>query len=173
MLTAELLTFINRAERYDFLFPIFCKALFATGLRFNELFELNRLSIISSTKIEVDTLKGSNNRIIKHSDINPIIINSIKQNNNLFSVFASYRKYSRIFNRLTSFQYLIDSKPTTFHLFRHNFIKKLHFSDKKNIQEIKEITGIKTSEVVLGYIHSSIKRYDKIFNSNIIFDVAF
>lgn len=115
----------------------------------------SRWEMIDPETYKVSTLKNSNPRIIAAADISQQFINSQKSPGRLYptclySTTAIWLQ--RAFHPLTP---RIKQKKVTTHIFRHNFIKRLH-QEGKEIEEIKTITGEVDSKNVETYIHSII-----------------
>ncbi len=88
----------------------------------------------------------------------PHAICFIENRINFYFQFASYRTYTRLFNKLSSnMQFTIKSKPATLHLFRHNYIRKLYYIENKNLPEIQKHLGLKSHDVVSEYVFGDIK----------------
>ena len=103
----------------------------------------------------VTTLKNSNPRIISAADLSQHFKNAQKSPGRLYptclySTTAIWLQ--RAFHPLAP---RIKNKKVTTHIFRHNFIKRLH-QEGKEIEEIKTITGEVDSRNVETYIHSII-----------------
>ncbi len=157
-----LLNIVNRSlYTGDVMFSFFY-TLYHTGLRFNDLYDITRMNIQNNI-VSVYPSKNNNERIIHIDNFHPHAICFIENRINYYYQFATYRTFTRLFNRLSgNMQFTVKSKPATLHLFRHNYIRKLHFRENKTLSEIQEHLGLKSLDIVSDHVYGEIK------NSSII-----
>jgi len=129
--------------------------LYNTGLRFTELTSKERWEMIDPDTYKVRTLKNSNPRAIEAADLSQQFKNAQKSPGRLYptclySTTAIWLQ--RAFHPLAP---RIKNKKVTTHIFRHNFIKRLH-QEGKEIEEIQTITGEVDGKNVETYINSII-----------------
>ena len=147
---------VNKTRYVDVYAYIIFDCLYNTGLRINELIDYSRLEIIDTNTVLVQTQKFSNPRTIQISDLNTIYFAHLAADT-LKSILRSYSYYSNkfvLFNSLFP-RLSINDKRITTHLFRHNYVKKLHES-KLSISEISTIIGEREEKNTMGYIYSEI-----------------
>ncbi len=147
---------VEKTRNVDVYAYILFDTLFNTGLRVNELLEYSRVEIIDTNTVQVTTQKFSNPRLIDISILNPIYFAHLASDT-LKSILRSYSYYSNkfvLFNSLYPRLAIKDKRVTT-HLFRHNFVKKLH-DNGMSIPEISEIIGEREEKNTMGYIYSEI-----------------
>jgi site-specific recombinase XerD len=147
---------VEKTRNVDVYAYILFDTLYNTGLRVNELLEYSRIEIIDTNTVQVTTQKFSNPRLIQISDLNPIYFAHLAADT-LNSILRSYSYYSNkfvLFNSLFPRLSIKDKRVTT-HLFRHNYVKKLH-DNGLTIPEISSIIGEKEDKNTIGYIYSEI-----------------
>jgi integrase len=158
-LDSLLLNIMNRSKHADIVMFGFFYTLYHTGLRFNDLYDITRFTSNGLT-VNVQPSKKNNLRIIPTSDFHPQTLKFIENQNNFYFQYASYRAYTRFFNRLSAdTQFYVKSKPASLHLFRHNYIRKLHFNQNKSLPEIQNIMGLKSLDIVSDYVFGVVKFY--------------
>jgi integrase len=136
----------------------FFYTLYHTGLRFNDLYDISRMTIHKDI-VSVQPSKKNNTRIIEIEKFHPQTLSFIKNQINFYYQFASYRTYTRTFNKLSANQFFVKLKPTSLHLFRHNYVRKLYFYQHKSLPGIQEILGLKSLDIVSDYVFGEIKIY--------------
>ncbi len=147
---------VTKTRNVDIYAYILFDTLYNTGLRVNELLEYSRVEIIDTETVQVTTQKFSNPRLIEISDINPIFFAHLAADT-LKSILRSYSYYSNkfvLFNSLFPRLTIKDKRITT-HLFRHNYVKKLH-DNGLSIPEISKVIGEREEKNTMGYIFSEI-----------------
>ena len=146
---------LHTAELNDiFLYSLF-DSLYKTGLRVGEIIDFSRWAVIDKKYLQVQTLKGSNPRSFKSSDLNQIYVDLIRHDTTYLANF-NYKNLSRAFNRFAPYsQLLIGNKQVSTHLFRHNKAKKLKRKGYSDI-EIQTYLGEKDLKNALVYINSKI-----------------
>jgi len=147
---------VAKTRNVDVYAYILFDTLYNTGLRVNELLEYSRVEIIDTETVQVITQKFSNPRLIEITEINPIYFAHLAADT-LKSIIRSYSYYSNkfvLFNSLFPRLAIKDKRITT-HLFRHNYVKRLH-DDGMSIPEISEIIGEREEKNTMGYIYSQI-----------------
>ena len=147
---------VEKTRNVDIYAYILFDSLYNTGLRVNELLEYSRVEIVDTNTVQVTTQKFSNPRLIEISDLNPIYFAHLAADT-LNSILRSYSYYSNkfvLFNSLFPRLTIKDKRITT-HLFRHNYVKKLH-DEGFSIAEISSIIGEREEKNTIGYIYSEI-----------------
>ncbi len=147
---------MKKTRNVDIYAYILFDSLYNTGLRVNELLEYSRVEIVDTNTVQVTTQKFSNPRLIEISDLNPIYFAHLAADT-LNSILRSYSYYSNkfvLFNSLFPRLTIKDKRITT-HLFRHNYVKKLH-DEGFSIAEISSIIGEREEKNTIGYIYSEI-----------------
>gem|GEM_PF-1737038 len=156
-LDSLLLNIMNRSQYADSVMFGFFYTLYHTGLRFNDLYDISRMTIQKDT-VSVQPSKKNNTRIIEIENFHPQTLTFIKNQINFYYQFASYRTYTRTFNKLSAGkQFFVKSKPASLHLFRHNYVRKLYFNQHKTLPEIQEILGLKSLDIVSDYAFQDIR----------------
>jgi len=147
---------VTKTRNVDVYAYILFDTLYNTGLRVNELLEYSRVEIIDTEIVQVATQKFSDPRLIEISELNPIYFAHLASDT-LKSILRSYSYYSNkfvLFNSLFPRLAIKDKRVTT-HLFRHNYVKKLH-DNGLSILEISKIIGEREEKNTMGYIYSEI-----------------
>ncbi|MCT4619207.1 MAG: tyrosine-type recombinase/integrase [Marinisporobacter sp.] len=152
-LDSRLLLTIKRAYDYHRLLGEYYELLYNTGLRGREATNKERWLEIDYIKntIKFQPAKKSYIRTFKLSCIPKItyrnIINKAEENQE-----TKYRQATDHFNKFFQCkQILVNTKKTTLHIFRHNYIKKLVIAGKKK-EEIKKIIGHNDIRKTVHYI---------------------
>ncbi len=131
--------------------------LYEHGFRITELALCHTWIRQENNIVLCKTNKGSNDRLVLASELDPLILNSLDTGVNLVWQ-VSYSTYERFFDSHKGvLQFLVNGSPITTHTFRHNRIKQL--ADLGHtIDSIKAIMGLKSSKVTEGYINSIIEK---------------
>ena len=148
---------VRSAEKYDIFLYAFFDTLYKTGLRSGEVIDFSRWSMITKELLQVQTLKGSNPRIFKNEELNPIFVDLICYDSTHIAQY-NYKSLQRAFNRFAPYsQLLIGNKQVSTHLFRHNKAKHLKASGSSE-EEIQKYLGEKDLKNAQIYISSKIYR---------------
>lgn len=136
------------------LFDLFTNC-YNTGLRINELLELNRWSLLENDIYLCNTEKGSNNRQFTSNELTELFKNSIIHGFNCYE-YNSYSTVNRYFSRYLAVTGIYhETKKMQLNLFRHNKAKLMHdlgFSDL----EIKNYYGEVNIDNMRNYIYSEL-----------------
>jgi len=146
---------LQTSERNDIFLHSLFDTLYKTGLRVGEIIDFSRWAVIDKKYIQVQTLKGSNPRTFKSSELNQIYVDLIRYNTIYLAQF-NYKNLSRAFNRFAPYSHLlIGNKQVSTHLFRYNKAKQLKAKGYSDI-EIQIYLGEKDLKNALVYINSKI-----------------
>jgi integrase len=134
---------------------LICTTLLNTGVRPEELLSFDRWSVRNNNFTILSTLKGNNPRTFDNSILGNDWINTIQYNPNNLSV-GMIRQFNYQWSKVVTIPNLyVKDKPIGLYIFRHHYIKQLAY-DGVPVDEIKLITGHKTTAVVEEYIYSDI-----------------
>lgn len=147
--------FLTNINNFDTFLHDFSLNLYNTGLRFNELFQLDRWDPYGEESVECDTEKDSYNRIFNYSELTVPFITSVYSNESVY-LTCRYTTYIRYFHRYFPFYPLYcGNKGISSHIFRHHKAKEMH-EDGYTDEEIQLYLGEKELQNARGYIYSNI-----------------
>lgn len=138
--------------------PFYYPALFLlyqTGIRLNELFDIQTQIVLSSNKITFKPSKKNNERtiLIENEYMQERIFKCILNHEFLPSQMNSIQ---RVFSRsICNIKYYHENKLLNTYLYRHNYIKQLYLQHQ-NVLTVKDLMGHKNIEHTLNYINSEI-----------------
>jgi uncharacterized protein (TIGR02145 family) len=126
-----------------------------TGCRIQEIFEIERWSIVSGYNVTLQPQKGNNLRYITlDSDCDNFISNIVNQTKPFLGRTDS--QFSNVYDKVATWsRQESGDKKITFYLFRYKYIKKL-YSEGKTASEIATEMGYTTSSVVQNYLSAEI-----------------
>lgn len=144
---------VDRAGTYERNLVALYDTMNLTGCRCGEVCEIERWNVISSTKIELTTEKGSTIRTFTDSQLNPFFYNIISDpdrpplvysRSRLRSFFDTVSFYSEIF---------VGNKGISSHLFRHAKMKTM-FQDGSTFEEIADYFALNEIRTAQKYVES-------------------
>jgi integrase len=154
-LNTILLQFIDNLYKIDFYYADIAQNLYNTGLRFHELLEPERITIIDEDNIEFLLQKGSGTRIIPSTQLTDYLLANILTHNDPY-YFCNLSTFKNMFSYYSPVPVIKHkNKSIKSHLFRHNFVKQLSLQGY-NVSEISEIISEKNETNTLNYINSAL-----------------
>lgn len=149
---------INSIELIPNFYPnlkLICTTLLNTGVRPEELLSFDRWSIKNNNTTILTTLKNNNPRTFDNSILGDDFINTIQYNPNHLNI-GMIRQFNYQWSKVVSVPNLyVKNKKIGLYIFRHHYIKELAYEGIP-VNEIKLITGHKSTSVVEEYINSDI-----------------
>lgn len=149
---------LNTVNQVNIKFPIYrphIHILYKTGCRVNEVFN-NRIALdLNEENILITPQKKNNLRVIPITpDININLVKELINKQEL--TYLNKRNLQRVIEKVSLIYPLyVGRKQTSAHIFRHNYIRKLH-STGVTIEEINRILGYTTQTVANTYLQSTI-----------------
>lgn len=129
--------------------------LYSTGVRINEAINLNLWQLINADVVQLNGLKGANPRYFNLIDLPFEVQRYFIDSYNVFR-FTSYTNLVRYLNRALQFKvYYQSSKSINFHMFRHNYIRKL-YAKTKNIDTVLQELGKTVQSDISTYLYTNL-----------------
>lgn len=129
--------------------------LYKTGLRFSEIQEANRWSIIDANNLEVDTAKGSNDRSFSKSELTTYFFDKIQAEASPYDICRYDTSLYYIRRALHTHKITIGDKPLRTHIFRYHKAKDMYDKGKSE-SEIQTYLGEVDIRNAQTYIHADI-----------------
>lgn len=162
-LNTILLRFIDNLYKKDFYYADIAQNLYNTGLRFHELLEPYRISIIDDDNIEFLLEKSSGTRIISSKHFTDYLLANILTHSDPY-YFCNLSTFKNMFSYFSPVPVIKHkNKSIKSHLFRHNFVKQLSVQGY-SVSEISEIISEKNETNTLNYINSQLSCCTSIFD---------
>jgi len=132
------------------LFTLF-SLLYITGVRINEAINLDLWQLETPDIVKLNGLKGANPRYFNLLGLPTEFQKYFTENYNIFQ-FISYTNLVRYLNRALKFKLFYNSgKAINFHMFRHNYIRKL-YTQTNNIEFILNDLGKTKNSDITTYL---------------------
>lgn len=145
--------FLASIQAFDFYLHDLFYNLHNTGLRFCEIFELDRWTYNADNNIICNTAKDSNSRTFTSSDLTFPFVQSIINDTFLYNT-CKYSTTILYFKRYFEFYNLkVGGKKILTHIFRHYKAKQLHEFGYSDV-EIQNYIGEKSLSNAQNYINS-------------------
>jgi site-specific recombinase XerD len=128
---------------------VFFHTLYHTGLRVAELHEFHRWQLFSPSQAIVRLSKGETARIIDLSLL-PVEVKDYLECGDTLPWNYSIRQYRVAMQRCLPFSYYISGdKVLQFHLFRHNYVRKLISNGMSELEVVQHIGWLSID----SYVH--------------------
>lgn len=144
---------------YDNYYSTAYDLLYNCGCRYIEAFDLLRWSFISKDLCLLLTAKHNNNREIEMKNVTISSKEDIKHNENKYTMCNYKSMYNNHISNLLDGQLYYEEKHVCFHIFRHNYFKKL-WQTGVTMAEMQRITGEKSEANVFKYVNSVIYKIE-------------
>jgi len=142
--------FILDAKQFDFFLNQY-----NTGLRFNEVWNVDRWSLDTESEFVCDTAKGSNNRTFSDTKITTILQSSADSETEIYTT-CRYKSLSYWLKLVWApYSFWLDNKMIGTHIFRHNLVRKMDDAGYK-VAEIASYLGEVDTGNITGYLASKI-----------------
>jgi len=159
-LDRDLIAFMSTVANYSIHYHNFFQDLYKTGLRFCELQDFSRWSIVNEKEIICDTAKDSLKRTFSRASFYTDFFERFISNDNIYlrinNSTASYFFYTFYPKKYCC----IDNKRLTNHLYRHNFAKIVKTFNNDD-EEVRIALGEKSIVNARSYINSVIKYQER------------
>lgn len=161
-LNTILLKFIDNLYKIDFYYADIAQNLYSTGLRFHELLEPKRITMIDDDNIEFFLEKRSGTRIINSAQLTDYLLANILTHNNpyYFCNLSTFKNMFSYYSPIPTIKH--KNKSIKSHLFRHNFVKQLKLKGY-SVSEISTIISEKNETNTLNYINSELTCFTSMF----------
>lgn len=127
------------------------------GFRDIEMCEKSRWTPINETQFEVETAKGSNDRVIEQADVPPIL-RAFYLGTSSYENLKSARQLRRVFKMFApSGTLLVGSKGVSVYLYRYNICKQLFHVQSWTVQQISDFIGEVNNTNTLKYIDAKVE----------------
>jgi site-specific recombinase XerD len=147
--------FQTNINAFDLEMGVLTNCIYGTGLRFSEVYELDRWQVIDMNILEVQTKKGSDARLFQNSELPPEFVWIIRNDAQYFRSF-SYKTYTNYFTRFFRYPFIYTgNKQISSHIFRHLRAKQLNFEGQTD-EQIRVYLGERDIKNAQSYINSEI-----------------
>lgn len=155
LLNHDLETFQATVQGVSDIYGNLFDMLLRTGLRLNELTNLNRWAVVPGVGFSCILEKNSGTRIFTASEIPAYFVNELGQENSYFNHLntSTANYYFRNFYPKSYCQ--IGNKGVATHLFRHCYVKNLEASGL-DVAQISTIIAERSQANTLGYMRSRV-----------------
>lgn len=145
----------NKHKQIDEKTMLAFNILSVTGLRVQELYNISSAEHSGGSLFVVNTLKGSNQRVIDFARYTEVIKECIAVKKCIFMTYSKVTLARNFYKACNYNKLIIGKKAVETHFFRHVAIKEL-YENGNSIDVIKNKFGLSSNIIVQNYVYSEI-----------------